>query len=76
MNFTWIVLLVIGMLCALGLFLGYIGGMGKSFKDKTPGIDSSAVKSQQRQTIEETERKRQQYMDDMKQKISDGYRKL
>ena len=44
---------------------------------RTPpaAMDSSLIKSQEQQTIEDTEAKRQKMMDDMKQKIEDAGKK-
>jgi hypothetical protein len=73
MNLGIIILVVIGGIWALGLFLGAIGGLSKTFTPTpTSAIDSSAVKSQQQQTIDDTEEKRQQLMDEMQQKMEDA----
>jgi len=77
MNVTVLILCLIGGLWGLGLFFGYVTGMGKTFQ-KTPdsiSIQSARSKKQQHQTAEDTQTKQQQLMDDMKQKIRDNSNK-
>ena len=74
MKFTVLILCIIGGLWVLGLFLGYITGMGKTFR-KTPdtiSIQSTRTKNQQHQAAQDTQDKQQQLMDDMKQRIRDS----
>ncbi len=76
MNIGIIIVIAIAGLWALGIFLGFIGGLSKTFTPTPPAaINSSSIKSQERQTIEDTETKRQKLMDDMKQKIQDAGQK-
>ena len=72
MNAGIILLIAVGIIWVLGIFLGAIGGLSKTFKTTPTMIDSSSIKSQQQQTIADTEEKRQKLMDDMKQKIEDA----
>ena len=74
MNMGIIIVIAIAGLWALGIFLGLIGGLSKSFTHTPAAIDSSAVKAQEQQTIDDTEAKRQKMMDDMQQKIQDAGR--
>jgi hypothetical protein len=67
-----IIIIAIAGLWALGIFLGIIGGLSKSFSHNPAGLDSSEIQSQEQKTIDDTEEKRQKMMDDMKQKIDDG----
>ena len=76
MNIGIIIIIAIAGIWALGIFLGVIGGLGKSFTHTPSALDSSDIKSQEQQTIDDTEAKRQKLMDDMKQKIQDGYQKF
>lgn len=69
-----IVIAVIG-LWALGIFLGAIGGLSKTFTHTPAAMDSSSIKSQEQQTIDDTKAKQQKYMDDMKQKMEDSQQK-
>ena len=69
-------MIVVGGLWFLGVFFSFIGGMPKAFQNApTSTIDASHVRSQQKTTVQDTEEKRRQMMEDMKQKISDGNRK-
>ena len=71
MNIGVIIVIAIAGIWALGIFLGVIGGLSKSFTHAPAAIDSSSVKLQEQQTIDDTEAKRQKMMDDMKQKMRD-----
>ena len=76
MNLTVIILCIVGGLWVLGVFVGYIGSMGKSFqKNPATALQSSTIKKKQSETAEETRLKQQEYMDSIKQKISDNSRK-
>ena len=57
MNMGIIILIAIAGLWALGIFLGLIGGLSKTFTHIPAAIDSSSIKSQEQQTIEDTEEK-------------------
>ena len=70
-----IIIIAIAGLWALGIFFGLIGGLSKTFTHTPAALDSSAIKSREQQTIEDTEAKRQKLMDDMKQKMEDSQRK-
>ncbi|MBI4309566.1 MAG: hypothetical protein HY591_04470, partial [Candidatus Omnitrophica bacterium] len=63
---------------ALGIFFGYVGGIGKNFKSTPPSIaaQSAQIKEQQRQATENARLKQQELMDAMKRRISDGTRKF
>jgi len=75
MNFGIIIVIAIAALWALGVFLGAIGSMSKAFTHTPAAMDSSNIKSQAQQSIDDTEEKRQKLMDDMKQKIEDANQK-
>jgi len=75
MNFGFFILIAIAGLWALGIFLGAIGGLSKAFTHTPAAMDSSAIKSREEQSIQDTEEKRQKLMDDMKQKIEDADKK-
>ena len=62
-------------LWAVGVFLGAIGGLSNVFTHTPAAMDSSAIKTQEQQTIDDTEAKRKQLMDDMKQKVQDASHK-
>ena len=76
MNFGIIIVIAIAALWAIGVFLGVIGGVSKAFTHSPAAMDSSAVKSQEQKSIEDTEERRQKLMDDMKQKIEDANQKF
>lgn len=76
MNIGIIIVIAIAGLWALGVFLGLIGSLSKPFTHNSAAIDSSEIKSQAQQTIDDTEAKRKQMMDDMKQKIEDANQKF
>lgn len=75
MNMGIIIVIAIAGLWALGIFLGLIGGLSKTFTHTPAAIDSSSIKSREQQTIEDTEAKRQKLMDDMRQKMQDAGQK-
>ncbi|MDE1921126.1 MAG: hypothetical protein KGJ09_06840 [Candidatus Omnitrophica bacterium] len=68
MNFGIIVIIFIAGLWALSLLFG---GLTKSFSHAPSAIDSSSVRQQAQQSIEQTKEKQQELMDEMKQKIQD-----
>ena len=75
MNMGIIIAIALAGLWALGIFFGLIGGLSKTFTHTPAAIDSSSIKSQEQQTIEDTEAKRQKLMDDMRQKMKDAGQK-
>ena len=76
MNMGIISVIAIAGIWVLGIFFGLIGGVSKTFtQPPSSGIDSSAVKSQEQQTIQETQEKQQKLMADMKQKMQDAGQK-
>ena len=75
MNMGIIIAIALAGLWALGIFFGLIGGLSKTFTHTPAAIDSYSIKSQEQQTIEDTEAKRQKLMDDMRQKMKDAGQK-
>jgi hypothetical protein len=75
MNITVVVILVVGLLWAIGTFFGVIGQMSKPFKSLPYQSNSAQIRLKEQETIEDTEAKRKKLMEDMKQRISDGARK-
>ncbi len=75
MNIGIIIVIAIAALWAVGIFLGVIGGLSKPFAHAPAGLDSSSIKSQEQQTIDDTKAKQQKLMDDMKQKMQDAGQK-
>ncbi len=69
-----IIILAVAGLWAIGIFLGVIGGVSKTFTHAPAGMDSTSVKSQEQQIIDDTKDKQQKMMDDMKQKMEDSSR--
>ncbi|MBF0571279.1 MAG: hypothetical protein HQL12_05345 [Candidatus Omnitrophica bacterium] len=72
MNIGIIIIIAFAGLWAIGIFLGAIGGFSKAFTNTPAATDSSEIKSQEQQTIQDTEEKRKKLMEDMKQKIEDA----
>ena len=72
MNFGIIIIIAIAAIWALSIFLGLIGGIFKTPPPTPAAMDSSEIQSQEQQTIDETEAKRQKMMDDIKQKMEDS----
>ena len=75
MNFGIIIIIAIAAIWALGVFLGLIGGVSKSFSNTPAAMDSSEIQHQAQQSIEDTEAKRKQMMENMKQKMEDAGQK-
>jgi hypothetical protein len=77
MNFTVVILCLIGAILTVSLFLSYMTGIGKTFK-QTPAssLQSSTIKDQQHQSAQDTQRRQQELMDSIKQKISDNNHKF
>ena len=71
MNMGIIIVIAVLGLWALGVFFGAIGGLTKAFTHTPGAADSSAIKAQEQQTIDDTKDKQQKMMDDMKQKMED-----
>ena len=76
MNIGIIIVIAVAAIWALGIFLGLIGSFSKPFVHNNGAIDSSSIKAQEEQTIQETEAKRQKMMDDIKQKMQDSNQKF
>ena len=78
MNSMLIVLAVLIGLWTFGIVLGYVAGIGKSFKNTTPEISAQAdhIKTQQRNNNEAAHLKQKQLMDSMKQRIFDQTKKF
>ena len=75
MNYGIIIIIAVAGIWALGIFLGIIGGLSKNFTHTPAAMDSSEIQSKAQQSIDETEAKRKQMMDDMKQKMEDAGQK-
>ena len=75
MNIGIIIVIAIVGLWGLGIFLGIIGGLSKTFTHVPAPIDSSSIQSQEQQTTEQAKEKEQKLMDDMKQKREDARQK-
>jgi hypothetical protein len=75
MNMGIIILIAIAGIWGLGIFFGAIGGLSKTFTHTPAAMDSSSIKSQEQQTIDDTRDKEQRLMDDMKQKMEDAKQK-
>jgi hypothetical protein len=75
MNMGIIIIVAIAGLWAIGVFLGVVGGLSKTFTHNPAAMDSSDIKAQAQQSIDDTEAKRKQMMDDMKQKMQDAQNK-
>jgi hypothetical protein len=75
MNIGIFIVIAIAAIWAIGVFLGAVGGLSKSFSNTPSAMDSSSVKAKQQQFIEDTESNRKQAMESMKQKITDESRK-
>lgn len=72
MNMGIIIIIAIAGLWALGIFFGAIGGLTKPFSNVPSGVDSSSTKTQEQQTIEDTQERQKAMMEDMKQKMRDA----
>ena len=70
-----IIIVAIAGIWALGIFFGLIGGLSKTFTHTPSALDSSAIKSQEQQTIDDTQDKQKKLMDDMRQKMEDAKNK-
>jgi hypothetical protein len=75
MNIGIIIVIAILGLWAIGIFLGAIGGLSKTFAHSPAALDSSTIKDQAQQSIDDTNAKQQKLMDDMKQKMEDAGQK-
>ena len=74
MNVYIVGFIIFAGILAAGIFLGFIGGAPKNFKSDLTSLhtQSAQIKKKQKQSIEETELKRRQMMEDLRQKIRDG----
>ena len=72
MNIGIIIAIAVAGLWAVGIFLGAIGGLSKTFKQPSSTLDSSDLKDQEQKSIDDTKEKEQKLMDDMKQKMEDA----
>ena len=72
MNIYTLILIVAAGIWLVGLFLGYITGVQKSFKDNpAAAVNSEAVKDKEDQFLEEAERSRKEKMEQLKERIKD-----
>jgi hypothetical protein len=76
MNLGIIIVIALAGLWAIGIFLGVIGGVSKTFTHTPAAMDSSEIKDQEQKTIQQTEENRKQMMENMKQKIQDSSQKF
>ncbi len=70
-------LIVVVLTVVAGVFFGYIRGVSRSFQ-KDPGtssLQSDKLKDKQRELAQESEDKRRQVMEDMRQRMKDNQRK-
>lgn len=75
MNLGYILIIIFGVCWVLSLFFGYITGLSKTFSRPPAAMDSSAIKTEEQKTIDDTKDKQKQMIEDMKEKIRDGYKK-
>jgi hypothetical protein len=75
MNVIIIIFIAVAGIWGLGIFFGVIGGLSKTFSVAPEVNDSSSVKSQEQQFIDDTQDKQKAMMDEMKQKIEDATHK-
>jgi len=66
-----IIIIAVAGIWAIGIFLGVIGGLSKTFQPTPSAMDSTEIKTQEQKSIDDTEDKRQKLMDDMKEKLQD-----
>jgi len=71
MNLGIIIVIAVLGLWALSVFFGVIGGFSKAFNHSQTTIDSSDIKEQQQNTIEDTQEKQKEFEQDMKDKMQD-----
>jgi len=69
---SYILLIAVAGLWATSIFFGYIKGLSKTFANTPAVVDSTSLKAQEQQTIEDTKEKQKQMMDGIKQKIQDA----
>ncbi len=74
MYITNMILISLGIFAAAWLFFGFISGIGKTFKTPPKTSNTAQLRSRQEESVQETQRKQRQAMDDMRQKIADGMR--
>ncbi|MBI3314410.1 MAG: hypothetical protein HYZ86_00515 [Candidatus Omnitrophica bacterium] len=74
MHIINIILIGLGIFAAAWLFFGFISGISKTFKTPPKISNTAQLRSEQKDTLQETQRQHRQLMDDMKQKIADGTR--
>jgi hypothetical protein len=75
MNMGIIIVIAIAGIWALGIFLGAIGGLSKTFTHTPAAMDSSDIQRQEQKTIDDTQEKQKELMDNMKQKMEDAAQK-
>ena len=77
MNVYAITFIVIIILAAAGMSLGYLKGIGKSFQNNQPASSAQAasLKDQQKKQAQDTEEQRRVYMENVKQKMLDNQRR-
>ena len=71
MNLGIIILIVILGLWGLGIFFGAIGGMAKAFHQPSSPTDSTTLQQREHQSIQDTNDKQKELMQDMKDKMDD-----
>ena len=74
MNFTVLILCVVGGLLAVGMIFNMLGSMGKSMRKTPAEISEQAqrIQDQQHQQAEDSRLKQKELMEQMRQKMSDN----
>ena len=77
MNGYVIVFIVVVILAIAGMSMGYLGGLGKMFQNNQPdpSTQTTALKDQQKEQAQDTEKQRRAFIENVKQKMRDSQRR-
>ncbi len=69
--------LIVALLVAVALFLGFVTTIKKSLKTPVPksSIDSSALRREQKQRMDDIQRRQKELMENQKQRMRDMQRR-
>ena len=73
-DFTFVLLIVVGIIVGAAFFLGFASAIGKTFKSTTPVINNVAAKKAQREQekkIEDIRIQQRQLMESQQQRLRD-----
>lgn len=74
MSLGTFIMVALAAIWIIGIFLGIVTGASKTFKETPANIYNASIKERQQEIVDDSNEKRQEMMDNIRQKIEDNKR--